>query len=89
MAPNVEIVSRGKIAEHVLDAYLGERVGKRVLPGDIKRGFGETIDAVIWVSDMRNFTALSDRIHSADRVRLLNAFSKPWLRLCRAVGARF
>nr|MBA3519449.1 adenylate/guanylate cyclase domain-containing protein [Hyphomicrobiales bacterium] len=66
--------SRGKIAEHVLDAYLGERIGKRVLSGDIKRGFGETIDAVIWVSDMRNFTDLSDRIDSADMIRLLNAF---------------
>jgi adenylate cyclase len=74
LALNVEIVSRGKIAEHVLDAYLGQRIGKRVLSGDIKRGFGETIDAVIWVSDMRNFTGLSDRIESADMIRLLNAF---------------
>jgi adenylate cyclase len=74
LALNVEIVSRGKIAEHVLDAYLGERIGKRVLAGEIKRGFGETIDAVIWVSDMRNFTSLSDRIDSADMVALLNAF---------------
>ncbi|MET0941607.1 MAG: adenylate/guanylate cyclase domain-containing protein [Mesorhizobium sp.] len=74
LALNVEIVSRGKIAEHVLDAYLGRRIGKRVLAGDIKRGFGETIDAVIWVSDMRNFTGLSDRIESSDMVRLLNAF---------------
>jgi adenylate cyclase len=74
LALNVEIVSRGKIAEHVLDAYLGQRIGKRVLAGDIKRGFGETIDAVIWVSDMRNFTSLSDRIASADMIRLLNAF---------------
>ncbi len=74
LALNVEIVSRGKIAEHVLDAYLGQRIGKRVLAGDIKRGFGETIDAVIWVSDMRNFTSLSDRIESSQMIRLLNAF---------------
>ena len=74
LALNVEIVSRGKIAEHVLDAYLGQRIGKRVLAGDIKRGFGETIDAVIWVSDMRDFTSLSDRIDSSDMIRLLNAF---------------
>jgi len=74
LALNVEIVSRGKVAEHVLDAYLGQRIGKRVLAGDIKRGFGETIDAVIWVSDMRDFTNLSDRIDSAEMIRLLNAF---------------
>ncbi|TIL28960.1 MAG: adenylate/guanylate cyclase domain-containing protein [Mesorhizobium sp.] len=74
LALNVEIVSRGKIAEHVLDAYLGRRIGKRVLAGDIRRGFGETIEAVIWVSDMRNFTSLSDRIDSAEMIWLLNAF---------------
>ena len=28
LALNVEIVSRGNIAEHVLDAYLGRRIGK-------------------------------------------------------------
>ncbi len=74
LALNVEIVSRGKVAEHVLDTYLGQRIGKRVLSGDIKRGFGETIDAVIWVSDMRNFTGLSDRIDSAEMIGLLDAF---------------
>lgn len=74
LALNVEIVSRGKIAEHVLDAYLGQRSGKRVLAGDIKRGFGETIDAVVWVSDMRDFTSLSDRMDSADMIALLNAY---------------
>jgi len=74
LALNVEIVSRGKVAEHVLDTYLGQRIGKRVLSGDIKRGFGETIDAVIWVSDMRNFTGPSDRIDSAEMIRLLDAF---------------
>ena len=45
-----------------------------MLAGDIRRGFGETIDAIIWVSDMRNFTSLSDRIDSSDLIRLLNAF---------------
>ena len=74
LALNVEIVSRGNIAEHVLDAYLGRRIGKRVLAGDIKRGFGETIDAVIWISDMRDFTSLSDRIDNSEMIRLLNAF---------------
>jgi adenylate cyclase len=85
LALNVEIVSRGKVAEHVLDAYLGRRIGKRVLAGDIKRGFGETIDAVIWVSDMRAFTSLSDRIDSAEMISLLNAFFE---RLVEAVHGR-
>ena len=85
LALNVEIVSRGKVAENVLDAYLGQRIGKRVLAGDIKRGFGETIDAVIWVADMRDFTSLSNRIDSADMIRLLNAFFE---RLVDAVHGR-
>ena len=40
----------------------------------MKRGFGETIDAVIWISDMRDFTSLSDRIDNSEMIRLLNAF---------------
>ncbi|MBA3516119.1 MAG: adenylate/guanylate cyclase domain-containing protein [Rhizobiales bacterium] len=83
-ALNVEIVSRGKVAENVLDAYLGRRSGKRVLAGEIRRGSGETIDAVIWMSDMRDFTGLSDTIDAADMILLLNAYFEC---LVEAVGA--
>ena len=62
------------IAGNVLDAYVGRRAGARVLRGEILRGQGERIDAVIWVSDLRDYTGLSDRLPDTDMIRLLNAY---------------
>lgn len=73
-ALNVDIVSRKRVSENILDAYVGRRTGRRVLAGEIRRGSAEVIDAVIWVSDMRNFTALSDRLEGPEVVQLLNSF---------------
>lgn len=49
------------IAENILVAYLGPQTGPRVLAGQIRRGTGEAVAAVLWSSDLRGFTQLSDR----------------------------
>jgi adenylate cyclase len=54
--------SSGQIAENVLKAYLGPQTGPLVLAGKIRRGTGDTINAVLWSSDVRSFTAFSDRV---------------------------
>ena len=74
LALNLDIIALSRIAENVLSAYLGERSGKRVLEGAIRRGSGEMIDAIVWVSDMRDYTSLSDRLPGPDMIRLLNAY---------------
>jgi adenylate cyclase len=51
-----------QIAENVLIAYLGPQTGPMVLAGKIRRGSGDTINAVLWSSDVRSFTAFSDRV---------------------------
>jgi adenylate cyclase len=51
-----------QIAENVLIAYLGSQTGPMVLAGKIRRGTGDTINAVLWSSDVRSFTAFSDRV---------------------------
>ena len=76
------IVSR--IAGNVLDTYLGEAAGRQVLRGSIKRGAGEAIRAIIWASDLRGFTDLSDRLAGGDIVALINAYFE---RLAGAVMA--
>jgi hypothetical protein len=48
------------------EAYLGRAVGDAVLAGSIRRGAGETIRAVVWSSDLRGFTDLSERLAGAD-----------------------
>ncbi len=74
LALNLDLIALGRIAENVLTAYLGERSGGRVLAGEIRRGSGEMIDAVIWVSDMRDYTGLSDRLPGPDVIRVMNAY---------------
>ena len=49
-----------EVASTVLETYLGRDAGHRVLTGAIERGSAETIRAVIWFSDLRGFTRLTD-----------------------------
>lgn len=63
-----------RIAQNALDAYLGGLAARRVLSGSIRRGGGEAIRAVIWVSDLRGFTDLSERLAGPDMIALLNAY---------------
>jgi len=62
------------IAQNALGAYLGGLAARRVLSGSIRRGGGEAIRAVIWVSDLRGFTDLSERLAGPDMIALLNAY---------------
>jgi adenylate cyclase len=61
-----------QIAENVLKAYLGPQTGPLVLAGKIRRGTGDTINAVLWSSDVRSFTALSDRVPGERVIAILD-----------------
>lgn len=74
LALHVERHIAMRIASNVLDIYLGKLAGARVLEGSIKRGAGTRISAVIWASDLRGFTDLSDRLAPDDMLALLNAY---------------
>lgn len=63
-----------RISQNVVETYLGADAGKAVLDGVIKRGKGSRIEAVIWVSDLRGFTDLSDRLAPDDMLLILNAY---------------
>jgi adenylate cyclase len=72
LAVIADMNSQRQIAHNVLSAYLGPRTGPRVLAGQIRRGGGETISAVLWSSDLRGFTALSDRLPGERVIEILN-----------------
>lgn len=65
--------SQRSLARNVLNAYLGAKTGPKVLAGQIRRGTGEEISAVLWSSDLRAFTARSDRLPGERMIALLNA----------------
>ena len=56
----VETHSLRDTAVNLLDAYVGRAAGQRILAGEVKRGDGQTIEAVIWYCDLRGFTRASD-----------------------------
>jgi adenylate cyclase len=64
--------SQRQIAENVLKAYLGPQTGRKVLAGRIRRGSGESIAAVLWSSDLRRFTQMSDRLPGESLIGILN-----------------
>ena len=63
-----------RITRNVLDTYLGPDAGARVLDGQIRRGDGERIHAVIWYSDMRDSTRLADRLDPQVFIERLNRY---------------
>lgn len=69
-----EIRSLRRTAANLLDTYVGNEAGARILAGQIRRGFTETVRAVIWLSDMRGFTALADSMAPETLIVLLNRY---------------
>jgi adenylate cyclase len=62
------------VAETVANTYLGPEVGQRVLNGAIRRGEGEEIRAVLWFSDLRDFTGMNERLPAGEVLELLNNY---------------
>ena len=74
LARVVEITNQRRKASILLDTYVGNRAGERILGGQIRRGHTETMHAAIWLSDLRGFTALSDRLPAETVVDILNHY---------------
>jgi adenylate cyclase len=74
LARVIEIISLQRTAALLLDTYVGNRAGERILAGQIRRGHTETMNAAIWLSDLRGFTRLSDRLPSEIVVDILNRY---------------
>jgi adenylate cyclase len=69
-----EIFALRRTATTLLDTYVGNRAGERIWAGDIRRGHAESMQAAIWLSDLRGFTALSDRLPPEIVVDILNQY---------------
>jgi adenylate cyclase len=69
-----EIFAMRRTATALLDTYVGNRAGERIWAGQIRRGHAEAMQAAIWLSDLRGFTALSDRLAARTVVEILNQY---------------
>ncbi|MBV8537606.1 MAG: adenylate/guanylate cyclase domain-containing protein [Alphaproteobacteria bacterium] len=74
LAPILELQISRQITVNLLGAYLGQEIGERVLAGDIMRGRGDTVRAIVWLCDLRGFTRLSDHLPGPRVIAILNAY---------------
>lgn len=76
LALAVKCVSLARIAGTLVETYLGRDAGRRVLSGSIRRGVAEKIGAVLWYSDLREFTRISDRAAPEQIIPLLDDYAE-------------
>jgi adenylate cyclase len=74
LALAIKSVSLVRMTGTLMQTYLGRDAGRRVLGGRIVRGIAERIDAVVWFSDLRGFTRITDTAPE-QAIPLLNAYS--------------
>jgi adenylate cyclase len=60
LALAVNAAALARMTGTLMETYLGHDAGRRVLSGRIMRGIADRIDAVIWFSDLRGFTRITD-----------------------------
>ena len=75
LALAVKSASLARIAGTLVETYLGRDPGRRVLQGRIARGVAERIEAVLWFSDLRSYTRISDTARPEDIIPLLNHYA--------------
>ena len=63
-----------QIAVNMLDTYVGHESGMRILAGDIRPGKMDVLPAVIWLADLRGFTAVSDTMPREKLGDMLNDY---------------
>jgi len=74
LARVAEIRALRRTGVNLLDTYVGHQAGERIQAGRIRRGHTEAIHAAIWLSDMRGFTGLSNRLPPETLIDLLNRY---------------
>ena len=74
LALAIKSVALVRMTGTLMETYLGRDAGQRVLGGRILRGVADRIDAVVWFSDLRGFTRITDTAPE-QAIPLLNDYS--------------
>ena len=88
LALSLDIGLAREIAVTMLDTYVGHESGLRILAGDIRPGMMEVLPAVIWLADLRGFTAVSDTMPSDKIGDMLNAYFECMVEPVKARGGQ-
>src|SRR5215207_8128413 len=71
----LKCIALGRVAETLVTTYLGRDAGRRVLSGRIARGVAERIGAVLWYSDLRGFTRITEAAEPHEIIPFLNDYA--------------
>jgi adenylate cyclase len=58
----------------LLDTYIGPTSGQRILSGHVRRGEVESLEAVLMLCDLRDFTGLSNRLAAVQVLECLDRY---------------
>src|SRR5437762_1444618 len=72
----IKCASLARIAGTLVGVYLGRDAGQRVLGGRISRGVTDRINTVLWFSDLRGFTRITDTAAPDEIIPLLNDYAE-------------
>lgn len=79
MAPSlalaVKSASLARIARTLVETYLGRGASERVLNGRMAPGIAERIETVLWFSDLRGYTRITDTASPEHIIPLLNDYT--------------
>jgi adenylate cyclase len=86
LAAALKCRSLARIAATLVETYLGRDAGRRVLSGRIERGIAERISAVLWFSDLRGYTRITDTTAPDQVIPLLNDYAEVVISAIHAAG---
>jgi adenylate cyclase len=86
LAAALKCRSLARIAATLVETYLGRDAGRRVLSGRIERGIAERISAVLWFSDLRGYTRITDTAAPDQIIPLLNDYAEVVISAIHAAG---
>ena len=72
----VKSAALAKVADNLVEVYLGRDAGRRVLEGRIQRGVADRIEAALWFSDLHDFTAITDTAPPGEIIPMLNDYAE-------------
>jgi adenylate cyclase len=75
LALAIKSAALARIARTLVEVYLGRDAGQRVLEGRIQRGVADRIYSVLWFSDLRSFTTITDTAAPGEIIPLLNDYA--------------
>jgi adenylate cyclase len=69
-----EVKQTRRFLAHMMTTYIGAEAGRLILEGQVRRGDVRNVTAALILTDLRDFTLMSDRLSPRAVIRVLNEY---------------